>query len=59
MKDPKRILSIIAKLFNLWNNHKDWRFTQLVSNLHGTGPQDIFFTEDEDFEIMIDKMLEE
>ena len=57
MKSNQRISTILAKLLKLWARHQDWRFTQLVSNLHGTGRQDIFYTEDEEFEAMIDKML--
>lgn len=59
MRDPKRISIIIAKLLKLWAKKQDWRFCQLISNLHGTGPQDIFYTEDDELERMIDEMLKE
>ena len=59
MRDPQRLSTIIAKLLKLWAKVPDWRFTQLISNLHGTGPQDIFFTEDDDLLEMINKMLKE
>ena len=57
MRDPNRIPVIIDKLEKLWKTVPDWRFCQIISNLHGLGPQDIFHTQDEDFEKMIDEML--
>lgn len=59
MRDPQRISTVIAKLLKLWARVPNWRFCQLVSNLHGLGPQDIFHTKDDDFEKMIDKMIKE
>ena len=59
MRNPDRIPIIIAKLLKLWNTVPDWRFCQLISNLHGLGPQDIFHTQDEDLEKAIDEMLNE
>ena len=57
MRDKKRIARIIAKLLKLWNTVPDWRFCQIISNLHGLGPQDIFHTEDDDLEKAIDELL--
>jgi hypothetical protein len=57
MRDPKRIKRIIIKLEKFWKKNPDWRFCQLISNLHGRGPQDIFFTEDEELEQVLDKNL--
>lgn len=59
MRDPQRISTIIAKLLKLWARVPDWRFCQLISNLHGVGPQDIFYTEDDELEKGIDAMLKE
>lgn len=59
MRDPQRISTIIAKLLKLWGRYPDWRFCQLISNLHGLGPQDIFHTEDDDLLKAIDEMLKE
>ena len=59
MRDKKRIKRITDKLEKLWITVPDWRFCQLISNLHGLGPQDIFHTEDDDLEEAIDEMLDE
>ena len=59
MRNHKRIARVIAKLLKLWNTVPNWRFCQLISNLHGLGPQDIFYTQDEDLEKAIDEMLAE
>lgn len=52
-------IGVLVKLKRLWIGLDSYRFCQLVSNLHGNGPQDIFHTEDDDFEKMIDKMIKE
>ena len=54
MRDPERIDRIINKLRGLWHTHPDWRLGQLVSNLQGPGRQDVFFTEDDEWERLID-----
>ena len=59
MRNHKRIARVIAKLLKLWNTVPNWRFCQLISNLHGLGPQDIFYIQDEDLEKAIDEMLAE
>ena len=59
MRNPDRISTIIAKLIKLWGRLPDWRLCQLISNLHGGGPQDIFYTEDDELEKLINKMLKE
>lgn len=46
-RDPKRIKEIMSLLEKAWELAPDWRLCQLISNLHGTGPQDIFYTEDD------------
>jgi uncharacterized protein YihD (DUF1040 family) len=58
MRDPKRIKRILSKLDKYWKKNPDWRICQLISNLHGTGPQDIFHTEDEELEEVLDKLNE-
>ena len=57
MRDKKRIPIIIRKLETAWRSVPDWRLGQLVSNLQGVGYQDIFHTEDEDWEKRLDKFI--
>ena len=59
MRDPRRIAPIIARLLKLWGQNPDWRFCQLISNLHGVGQQDIFYTEDDELDQMISNLLKE
>ena len=47
MRDPDRIEPVLTALRDAWYANSDWRLCQLISNLHGTGPQDIFYTEDD------------
>ena len=54
MRKVERIPVIIAKLQAAWEKVPDWRLGQLISNLIGTGPQDVFFPEDEDWEKWLD-----
>ena len=49
MRDPNRIYEIVDLLALVWENHPDWRFGQLVFNLLGSGPQDVFFVEDDEW----------
>jgi hypothetical protein len=58
MRDPARIERIGRKLITVWHMKPDWRLCQTISNLHGTGPQDIFYTEDDDLEEVLDKIIE-
>jgi hypothetical protein len=58
MRDPKRISRICKKLEKVWKRSPDQRLCQLISNLHGPGPQDIFFTEDEIIEDIMDHLIE-
>lgn len=57
MRDPKRIPRICKKLEQAWKKVPDYRLGQLVSNLLGPGPHDVFFLEDTDWEELIDEML--
>lgn len=59
MRDPKRIKRIVEKYAKVWETVPDWRFGQLLSNMHGCGQQDVFHTEDDDLEKGMDKWLKE
>lgn len=58
MRDPKRIKRIIKLLEKFWAQHPDWRLCQLISNLHGAGPQHIFYTEDDEIEELLNRNLD-
>lgn len=53
MRNPKRIDKIIELLREAWHKEPDQRLGQFVSNLLGTGPQDVFFPEDEEWEKLL------
>jgi hypothetical protein len=57
MRDPNRIPRIIKKLEKAWLKNPDYRLGQLISNLLGPGPHDVFFTEDTDWEALIDEVI--
>ena len=59
MRDPERIDRIIEKLGKVWHMEPQWRLGQLVSNLIGTGRQDVFFFEDTEWEQRLDEILAE
>lgn len=46
MRNPARIDEIIELLREWWKTNPDHRLCQLVSNLQGPGPQDVFYLED-------------
>lgn len=50
MRNKNRIKRIIQLLEEYWEMNPNLRLCQLVSNLHGNGKQDIFFTEDDEIE---------
>lgn len=52
MDQMERIIDLLLKT---WEEHPNLRLCQLVSNLHGVGPQDIFYTSDGDFERLLKK----
>lgn len=54
MRDPKRIPRICKKLEKVWKKHPDHRLGQLISNLLGPGPHDVFFPEDGVWEELLD-----
>lgn len=59
MRDVNRIPKIIKLLEKAWGLVPDWRLGQLVSNLMGPGPHDVFFPQDEDWEIMLKEFIKE
>ena len=59
MRNPKRIAPVIEKLKTAWELVPDWRFCQLISNLHGNGRQDIFYTEEDELEQGLDAFIKE
>jgi len=48
---------LINKLSTLYKKENDMRLCQIISNLEGTGPQDLFFLYDDELEEMIDQEL--
>ena len=59
MRDKKRIKPILELLEEAWNLVPDWRLGQLVSNLLGGGPQDVFHPEDEDWKALLEHFIKE
>ena len=53
-EDKKRLIEKLAKVYD---KQYDIRLCQFISNLHGCGQQDIFFTYDDQLEEMLDKEL--
>ena len=59
MRDIKRIKIITILLEEAWKLEPDWRLGQLISNLLGTGRQDVFFPEDEEWEKLLKEFIKE
>lgn len=59
MRNKNRIPNIIKKLETAWAFVPDWRLCQLISNLHGNGQQDIFYTEEDELEKALDDFIKE
>jgi len=57
MREPERITRIIAKLELVWKCVPDLRLGQIISNLQGPGPQDVFHAEDDQWERRLDDFL--
>lgn len=57
MRNPERISRISIKFDMAWKKYPDYRFGQMVSNLLGPGPHDVFFMEDDQWEALLDAML--
>ena len=55
-EDQKRLLEKLAKV---WAGVPGWRLCQVISNLHGGGPQDIFHTYDDTLEETLDNILKD
>jgi hypothetical protein len=58
-RDPKRIPIIIEKLKWAWELVPEWRFGQLVNNLLGPGPHDVFHPQDETWERLLEEFIKE
>lgn len=59
MRKPERIPKIVKLLEEAWTKVPDWRLGQLVSNLQGPGPHDVFFPEDEKWEKWLKDFIKE
>ena len=59
MRDPERIKRIVVLLQKAWELNPDWRLGQLVSNLQGPGRQDVFHTEDDQWEKKLQGFIRE
>lgn len=59
MRNPKRIDRIINKLSIVWQNQSDLRLNQLIESIikYNQYKGDIFYLEDDDFEIMLNNLL--
>ncbi len=57
MYNRRHMQTIVDKLQRAWELAPECRLCQLVSNLHGVGPQDIYYTEDATFEEALDDFL--
>jgi len=55
-EDQERLLE---KLHKAWIKAPGWRLCQVISNLHGAGPQDIFHTYDDTLEETLDNILKD
>jgi len=58
MRETKRIERIVKLLQKAWELEPDWRLGQLMSNLLGAGPHDIFHPEDDRWELSLIKFIE-
>lgn len=58
MRDLKRIPRIMKKLHQVWARYPDLRFYQLVENIQNELDWPMFYIEDDEFEELIDKCLE-
>lgn len=54
MRDPDRIPKIMNRLWTLWSENPDMRFSQLFVNILNTQAPGIFYLEDDKFEEMIE-----
>jgi predicted nucleic acid-binding protein len=56
MRDVFRIPGFLRKLERLWCQHPDLRFWQLVVMIEQQAGGDLFYTEDDQLAIAIDRM---
>lgn len=59
MREIERIPRITEKLLMAWQLEPDWRLGQFISNLIGSGRQDVFFPEDTEWELLLDRFIQE
>lgn len=61
MRDPNRIYKYIGKLTEIWQQHPDLRFSQLVNWLdgvyEGATSRDAFYAEDKEYFEVIEKFF--
>lgn len=48
MRDVNRIYDILVKFQDLWEQHPDQRFGQIISNYLAKDNEDIFYIEDDE-----------
>lgn len=59
MRDINRIIPFCQKLANVWMNFPDWRFGQFIVNFLKWCGADPFYLEDDKFEGLLLKFVEE
>lgn len=57
MRNLNRIKPTLKLLEQAWELVPDWRLGQLISNLLGPGPHDVFFTEDDKWQQLIREFI--
>jgi len=57
VRDPQRIVVITQLVRLLWEKFPDQRLGQLLNNIYGPGPHDLFHIEDDAWERMLRNTL--
>lgn len=57
MRDPKRIDRVLVALRNRWHQHPDMRLGQLLVSILGGDENRMFYTEDEEWERLLQEAL--
>ena len=57
MRDKNRIKPFLQKLEELWLQHPDYRFSQLINLLHWNINRDPFYVEEKEWELVINKLI--
>jgi len=57
MRDKNRIKPFLQKLEELWLQHLDYRFSQLINLLHWNINRDPFYVEEKEWELVINKLI--